>query len=334
MARKTTVVLSDGEEVELELKDDELHYLLSVPAPMIVFISIAKARSRLFEQIARRNYEPRRWGELANMFTDPERSRAELAGWAQKPGGIDLLSGEIAFDAEAAPPEARYFTLLRDPVERATSQAASVHRQAGREGQIPKEMSLDDAIVQGKLQTVDNLQTRQLAGATLDDPPRGECPRELLETATENVAEHIQFTGVTERFDESVVLIARAYGWDDFAYPPVHPNLPDLKPEAVERLRAENALDLELYKFAEDRFSAAVGEAGAEFELDLKALRRCSALLEGANGKPESPEIEERATQLRARYEQSERRGAQRAEQQAARRQTQRARGRRSAKSG
>lgn len=334
MHRKTTVVLSDGEELELELEAEELSYLLSTPATMIVFIRVPKARSQLLERIARRNYQPHRWGELANMFTDPARSRAELAGWAQKSGGIDLLSGEIAFDLDAFPTEALSFTLLRDPVDRTISQSVTAHRQSTRKGELPADLSLDDAIAQGVLDVVDNLQTRQLAGAAaLDDPPRGECPRTLLDAAIENVGEHIQCTGLAERLDESVVLCAQTFGWDDFAYKPVQPTLPELKAETIEQLRAENALDLELYQFAEDRFSEAIRAAGSEFDYRLQALRRCFALLDGADGKPAPAEIEEHAAALYTRLNRAEKIAAQQAEQLAGDKPARKAASPRSAKS-
>jgi hypothetical protein len=121
-----------------------------------------------------------------------------------------------------------------------------------------------------------------------------------------------------ERFDESVVLLAETFGWDDIGYVAIDeldtPALAELGPRTVERIRAEQALDLELYEFVTDRFSATMSAAGSELALDLQALRRCRALLEGAEGEPESPAIEERAGALRDRFQRAERLAAQRDE--------------------
>src|SRR5882757_6942903 len=166
MRRKTTVVLSDGAELELELDDRELKYLLSVPSSLVIFIRIPETGSQTLARIARRNYGPDRSAGLPNMFRDAERSRAELARWTAEPDGIDLLSGHIAFDRHAPfPPGARYFTMLRDPVPRAISHYNALRRQGVRQGRLPADLSLDDAIGRGLVQAPDNVQTRQLAGA-------------------------------------------------------------------------------------------------------------------------------------------------------------------------
>jgi len=179
----------------------------------------------------------------------------------------------------------------------------------------PSDLPLDTAIARGLLQAPDNMQTRQLAGAALDDPAFGRCSRALLDAAMVNVAEHIEFTGLMERFEESVVLLGEAFNWRNIGYVPVNvwgsPTPTELKPQTIARIRSENELDLELYEFVTERFAATVRAAGSAFAFNLQALRRCSAMLQGAE-EEEAPSlaIEKRAATMRARFQRAEERSA------------------------
>ena len=287
---------------------------------MIIFVRIPKTGSQTLAAVARQNYPPSRSGALPNMFTKPEPCREKLARVAGRDQSIDLLAGHIAFDRGAPlPPGARYFTMLREPVKRATSHLYAYLRRGVRHGRIPEDVPLDEAISQGMVEAPDNMQTRQLAGAaSLDDPPFGECPRELLDQAKQNLDQHFDFAGLTERFDESVVVLGEIYGWENLAYTPVNvwesPSPPELLPETVAGIRRANTLDLELYEFVQERFAEVIAASGSDFAVNLDALRRSRELSDGAAAQPatdlRSALVHARAQLFLARKELSDTRAA------------------------
>lgn len=140
---------------------------------------------------------------------------------------------------------AQYITLLRDPVERTLSLYHYLHA----DGQV----TLDDFVVTPALKEVDNDQTRRIAGV---DPGIGECTEEILRVAKNNLREHFTVVGVTERFEETLALLRRKLAWSR-AVQSFPRNVNDRRPkrEAIPRatldaIRNRNALDLELYAFA------------------------------------------------------------------------------------
>ncbi len=127
---------------------------------------------------------------------------------------------------------------------------------------------------------VDNDQTRRIAGA---EPGFGECGEDLLERARTNLARHFAVAGVTERFDETLLLVHRRFGLS--GKPRYLPRLVNRKRLAVEELREadraavleRNALDAALHAFAEQLLEDKVREEGERFEEELAAFRKENA---------------------------------------------------------
>ena len=107
---------------------------------------------------------------------------------------------------------AKYITLLRNPIDRVLSLYFHILKWPRTELQkriAREEMSLEQFVTASGYLQADNGQTRRLAG---HEPTFGCCSEELLEAAKKNLADHIT-VGLTERFDESVVLFRRTFGW-------------------------------------------------------------------------------------------------------------------------
>ena len=107
-------------------------------------------------------------------------------------------------------------------------------------------------------------QTRILAGASLR-LPFGACTKEHLQAAKHNLDAHFQFVGLTERFDLSLALMRRLCGWKWHFYVPDNVASPDfisIDPCIIEQIRALNHLDLELYRYVQQRFEVLVDQYG------------------------------------------------------------------------
>lgn len=161
-----------------------------------------------------------------------------------------------------------YVTLLRDPVER----VVSLYHYLQLEGR----MSLEEFAASPPFREADNDQVRRIAGA---DPDVGGCTAAMLEAAKENLLRHFAVVGVTERFDETLILLNRRLGWtkDVASYPrnvnPARRPTDSLPQSTLDAIRARNALDAELHRFASEWMDDAIAAEGPAFGDDLTRYR-------------------------------------------------------------
>ena len=86
---------------------------------------------------------------------------------------------------------------------------------------VSQKMSLKDYVSSGISVELNNGQTRLLSGVEEVGAPvigYGECPAEILEIAKENLAVHFAVVGITERFDETLILLKTALNWNSIFY--------------------------------------------------------------------------------------------------------------------
>ena len=140
-------------------------------------------------------------------------------------------------------------------------------------------MTLADYIESGISINTNNSQTRAVAGDV--DAPFGACDQDMLARARHHIEERFAAVGITERFDDSLLLFASLFGWSRLHYVrakvsrgPAPPPLSDRERELIEQL---NALDLALYRDARERFKRALA---ALPDLDARRARldRANAL--------------------------------------------------------
>jgi hypothetical protein len=154
--------------------------------------------------------------------------------------------------------DARYFTFLRDPVDR----TLSAYYYLRSRGRFDREMSIAEFAsgppVRQLLWTVDNAHVRYLAanaGEIIDVEPGG-VTRTMFDVAAERLqSDHMLVAGLTERFDASALLLTEVLGWSPPRY--VRSNVTsdrrsreEIEPETIAMLEERNALDLELYELA------------------------------------------------------------------------------------
>jgi hypothetical protein len=178
--------------------------------------------------------------------------------------------------------EFRYFTFLRDPVERSISHYFEVLRQPrrvfddGEPGEelapLPPSTTFHDAVEAGYLH--DNLHTRMLSGVE----PFGLVTDDMLERAKRNLRDRFALVGLTERLDESLVLVKQRLGFRSIlvASQRVNASRPRGSEVPAELRRAaerHNRYDIELYRFARKLFECVPERDQLEFQVELAALR-------------------------------------------------------------
>ncbi|WP_203070151.1 sulfotransferase family protein [Falsiroseomonas ponticola] len=256
--------------------------------PHHVFLHVPKTAGSSLRTVLSRQYGARHvlYFDLGSGDPRPmpEVAKAVRAGMAGR--DIRLVTGHQFLGLHQALREpCHYFTLLRDPVERALSEyfyAFTYPHHAQRE-----------AITSGALSPIGYLtgqgrgdaQARQIAGRTT---------RPVLEAALANLADAVLVAGVAEEFDRSLLLMARRLGWAPPLY--IARNVTRLSPDqaaARDRARAEAAAlrdlfatDIALHEAARARFEADVAAEGPAFEAAFAAFARCQqALAAGAGDK-------------------------------------------------
>jgi hypothetical protein len=105
----------------------------------------------------------------------------------------------------------------------------------------------------------------------------------MLAQAKHNLRDGLAFFGLTERFDESLVLAKQRLGLRSILYTGdsrVNTRRPrgDEVPEELRRTAERcNRYDIELYRYAEQLFDAAPERSRPDFEIELAALRAAKA---------------------------------------------------------
>jgi hypothetical protein len=259
---------------------------------LVVFVHIPKTAGTTVKTIFTRSYPPGLIHNSGNAFRNPEASRLRVSKLAQskKTGSTRVIAGHTPFGFHKAhmPPDAVYLTVLREPVDHTLSYyhfLLTPGRQSpqylpSREGPRllplpPEETSLAELLERG-VYLLDNLATRMLSDR---QTPFGELGPEDLQQAKDNL-KRFAVVGLTERLDESIVLMARTLGLGLVPYTSqkVNPARPTLAAtSAAERklIEEHNQFDLELYSHAQHLFDERVAAAG-ELTAEVRELRRIS----------------------------------------------------------
>ncbi len=267
--------------------------------PLLFFVHIPKTAGTTVRAVLRANEPGDRTRRIGNVFKGGGGvKRGILDGLRDDLGGMDLtdariLRGHMPLGAREFLPDGRpllTFTLLREPVERALSHffqirvSAEEEREAGVEvgstGLTPlsRDATLTEAAAGGYL--VDNLQTRMLSG---EPEPFGEVTEEMLEQAKRNLREELTVFGLTERFDESLVLARRRLGLRTIIHRSSgrvsgsRPRGEEVPKDLREQAAACNVHDLELYRYATELFDSSPELAELDFQVEVAALRAARA---------------------------------------------------------
>ena len=248
----------------------------------LIFLHIPKAAGSTLHPVLERHYSKRAY----RTITVPE----QLEAFKQLPEAerhrIRLLKGHMPFGLhEYLSGHSRYITLLRHPAERVVSHYYYVKRRPGHylHHHLESGMDLAEFASAGLSGEMDNGQVRLLSGHD-QDIPCGECTRDLLDTAQRNIENHFAVAGLTERFDESLVLMAIELGWNWTPYylnrnvTKDKPVAKQIDPIVLKAIEQANPLDFELYEWASRRFQIQLARRQPEVDARIAQLNRANIL--------------------------------------------------------
>jgi hypothetical protein len=274
--------------------------------PLLVFVHIPKTAGTTLTTILRTNEPGTRTRHGGNVFkgSGGVKQGVTFESLLKNEGGeLDrarVISGHFPLGIREYVPNdraVRYVTVLREPADRTLSHYFAIReRRGGAQAQnklelapLPDEPTLDDMLEGGYLH--DNVQTRMLSGLP---QPFGEVDEEMLEQAKHNLRDELTCFGLTERFDESLVLAKRRLGLRNILYRPFvatsrsgrratgrvnaeRPRGDELPSELLQAAETCNRYDIELYRYAEQLFDEAPERQELAFDVELAALRAAKA---------------------------------------------------------
>jgi hypothetical protein len=260
----------------------------------LLFLHIPKAGGTTLHSIIERQFPPEMTFSIAGMT--PSQSIKEFISLPPaRREKIRLLKGHMPYGLhQYLSVPSTYITMLRDPVDRIVSHYYFVRRSPGvnlYDEVTSKNMSLADFVKRRASIRANNDQTRLISGVeevnakVLRGREANEEPgsTDILEIAKKNLRDHFTVVGLSERFDESLLLLRRLLGWRNIYY--VKQNVTRGRPakqqvpkEAIRLIEEYNELDMSLYEYARQRFEETVREQGAGFKTELRSFRRNNRL--------------------------------------------------------
>lgn len=181
-----------------------------------------------------------------------------LARRSQHPP-VKTLTGHQMFGLHRYLPQpCAYITLLREPVDRLVSQYYFIRESADHwlhQRVVGEKMSLYDFAISG-IPELSNDMTRLVSGEETPD----------LEKAKRHLKDRFVVCGITERFNESVALMATRLGWQHTTYKKLNVTRRRISPSSISPLErgailAANRMDVELYQFATELFTRQLGQS-------------------------------------------------------------------------
>ncbi len=218
----------------------------------LIFLHIPKTAGTTLNRIIEWQYDPRL------IYTvDPYQIRATVGRLATLPEErrrrLRVVRGHLLYGVhERLPQGGTYITMLRDPVKRVLSSYQFILRRPLHP--LHRKLKATGNSFEAFLEFTanrQNLQTKMLAGV----PHVAPCDEQTLAAAKEHATKSFRVVGISERFHESLLLIASLFGWEIPYYEnhKVSKNRPAIDSETLERIRKHNLYDIELYEFGQRR---------------------------------------------------------------------------------
>ena len=251
------------------------------PNSTLIFVHIPKTAGSTLNSVLSRHYAPTGTYKIYGSDTDGRRLADELCQLptAQKQR-LKLVRGHWPYGLHVQLPQpSTYISFVRHPVERIVSFYYHILRTpqhyAYREG-FTAEMSLLEFVERefASDETHDG-QTYFLTGCR--------PAHQALQQTVEEVLKRYAFVGVSEQFDESLLLLKRLFGWRNVFYfsrrvNRQRPRLRDIPRDVRAAIEARNPLDMQLYDHIQKVLQEQIDDEGASLRREIWTFRRLNSV--------------------------------------------------------
>jgi hypothetical protein len=250
-----------------------------------LFCHIPKTAGTTFRHVLSREY---RSGEILKLYGVEDEVEGLVSQYRQMPLAdkkrIRVIAGHYPVGLHlSVPAPFTYLTFLRRPVERYVSfyhHVLSDPRHYAYEQGFRRDMSMSDFLEGGFAKgESQNGYVYYLSGEMVSDSNSAGA----LLIAKKNLEELFSVVGITERFDESVILMKQRLGWKHLPFyyhrkvTASHPAR-NLTSDLCAKIEQANLLDLALYEQALDQFESLIRNQGGQFLAELKFFRMANRL--------------------------------------------------------
>jgi hypothetical protein len=249
---------------------------------VLIFVHIPKTAGTTLGRILERQF-PRDQIYTFDHNEQRQIDRLKILSTEEK-DQIRCVKGHVPFGLhEWFSQTPRYVTVLRHPIERAVSGyyfSQSIGNENPFLGAYIKKSLREYMDFLSERNEV-NLQTRIVSGnIDLDHvhPPYPPLPEEALAVAKQNLAQKFEVAGLTERFDECLILIQQLFGFRNIFYSKLNvtrtrASINQISEQVLEFIaRAEHA-DMQLFRFAEQLFEQRIQSQGPLFKYKIHIFK-------------------------------------------------------------
>ena len=240
----------------------------------LIFLHLPKNGGTTFHSILNRMYLPKETFTIKTVIPPKTNLEVFLNMEEKERKKIKLLKGHAPFGLHKyMNGGANYVTFLRKPEERIVSFYYYVLRKANNklfETISSNNMSLYDFVTRVKSSDVNNCQVRFISG--INDKEEF-----MLEKALENIEKHFSFVGLTEKYNESLMLLKKKYDWPMPYYEIRNktidrPKLNQIDQETVNAINDLNKADNILYETIENKLNIEI-QSSKYLSLDVLKLK-------------------------------------------------------------
>ncbi len=203
---------------------------------------------------------------------------------------INLLVGHFPFGYHKyfdQPEKIQYLSLIRNPIERLVS---NYYHILARENNphhsmlVENNYSIKQFIEHGVNGKTENCYVRFFSNNI--NAPHNSCTTEMLEQAKKNIETHFPIVGITELYDESILLMKNHFGWKQPYYikknkARINYNIQnDVDKDTIATIKQYNQLDIALYDWAKKRLESQIKSSDINIEKQLKSFRSTNKIVQ------------------------------------------------------
>jgi hypothetical protein len=218
---------------------------------IFIHLHMPKTAGTTLKTVIKKNYNENEIIDLYESFRNHQEVVEKLNSLPLE--GVKCVNCHLSYGIhEHISKPATYISMLRDPIERVISEYFFI-RSSPKHNLHHEAMKMDLLEFQQE-ETNRNKQSKIIIGAPLSTA----ITRDDFKKAKKYIKRDFAFIGITELFDESLLLLMRQFGWSSIQYNMENvsrnrPKVLELPEHVIRELKLNNKIDYALYNYARKR---------------------------------------------------------------------------------